>query len=182
MLPIVLALAFIALILIVVAAGQPTEFMVARQMKIRATAEEIFPHVNELRNWEAWNPWGSLDPNCKMTYDGPSAGVGASYSWAGNNKIGAGRNTITESKSNEFVHFRLEFLKPMAATNTAVFTFQPEGANTVVTWTMCGKRSFPGKLFGLVLNCDKMCGDQFVKGLVKMKSLVEAPAGNLAVR
>ncbi|HXC35615.1 MAG TPA: SRPBCC family protein [Candidatus Acidoferrales bacterium] len=180
MLPIILALVFIALILIVVVLGQSNEFTVSRQIRINAPAEQIFPYVNELRNWEAWNPWAPLDPNCKMTYNGPPAGVGASYSWSGNNKIGAGRNTITESRPNELVRFRLEFLKPMTATNTAEFTFDPDGANTVATWSMSGKRNFPGKLFGLVLNCDKMCGDQFDKGLAKMKSLVEAKPTALA--
>jgi Polyketide cyclase / dehydrase and lipid transport len=182
MLPIVLALAFIALILIVVVAGQPGDFVVSRRIKIRAPAEQIFPHVNELRNWEPWNPWGKLDPNCHMTYSGPPAGVGASYAWSGNNKVGAGRNTITESVPNELVRLRLEFRKPMTATNTAEFTFQPDGDNTVVTWTMSGKNSFAGKLFGLILNCDKMCGNQFDKGLASIKSLVEAKAGELAVR
>lgn len=182
MLPIVLALAFIALILIVAVIGQSNEFTVSRQIRIGAASEQIFPHVNELRNWEAWNPWGTLDPNCKMTYSGPPAGVGARYSWSGNNKVGAGSNTITESRPNELVRLRLEFLKPMAATNTADFTFQPDGDNTLVTWAMSGKRSFPGKLFGLILNCDKMCGGQFEKGLARIKSLVEARTGDLAVR
>jgi hypothetical protein len=180
MLPILLALAFIGLILIVVVLGQPNEFFVSRQVTIAAPADQIFPHVNELRNWEAWNPWAPLDPNCKMTYQGPPSGVGASYSWSGNNKIGAGRNTITESQPNELVRFRLEFQKPMTATNTAEFTFEPDGANTVVTWTMSGKCNLPGKLFGLILNCDKMCGNQFEKGLAKMKSLVEATPSVLA--
>jgi len=173
MLPILLALAFIALILIIVVAGQPNDFAVSRQIKIGAPAEQIFPHVNELRKWEAWNPWGNLDPNCQMNYSGPPAGVGASYSWSGNNKIGAGRNTITGSQPNEFVRFQLEFLKPMTATNTVNFTFQPDGRDTIVTWSMSGKRDCPGKLFGLVLNFDKMCGGQFEKGLAQIKSLVE---------
>lgn len=173
MIPIFLALAFIALILVIVIAGQPGEFTVSRQIKINAPAEEIFPNINELRKWEAWNPWGNLDPKCQMNYSGPSAGVGASYSWTGNNKIGAGRNTIIESRPNELVRFQLEFLKPMTATNTAEFIFQPEGRNTILTWTMSGKHNFPVKLFGLILNCDKMCGNQFEKGLAKIKSLVE---------
>jgi Polyketide cyclase / dehydrase and lipid transport len=180
MTPIILALVFIGLILIVVTAGQPSEFAVSRQITIAAPPELIFLHVNELRNWEAWNPWASLDPNCKMTYDGPSAGVGASYSWSGSTKIGAGRNTITESRHNELVRFRLEFQKPMVATNTAEFMFQPSGEETVVTWTMSGKRNVPGKLFGLLVNCDNMCSNQFDKGLAKIKSLVEARPASLA--
>ena len=181
MLPILLALAFIILLLFVVIAGQPGEFAVSRWTRISAPPEQVFPRVNELRNWEAWNPWGKLDPNYSITYDGPPAGVGASYAWTGNSKVGEGRNTVTASKPNDLVHFRLEFAKPMKATNIAEFTFQTDGAATVVTWTMSGKNNFAGKLFGLVVNCDNMIGGQFENGLAKMKSLVEAEAEKITV-
>jgi hypothetical protein len=174
MLPIFLAAAFIALLLFIAVAGQPDDFVVSRRTKMTAPPAQIFSRVNELRNWEAWNPWGKIDPNCQWTYDGPPAGLDASYAWAGNNKVGAGRCTITESRPNDLVRLRLEFLKPMAATNTAEFTFQPDGSQTVVTWAMSGKNSCGGKVFGLFMNCEKMCGKQFEKGLAQMKSLVEA--------
>ena len=180
-LPIFIGLAVVIGLFIIVAALRPSDFSVTRSAAIAAPPEQVFPQVNELRNWEAWNPWGKLDPNCKMTYAGPPAGVGASYAWAGNNKIGEGRNTITESRPNEFVRFRLEFARPMKATNAAEFTFRPEGDGTVVTWTMSGKHNFIGKAFGLIVNCDKMLGSQFEKGLAQMRSLVEAAAGKTAV-
>lgn len=179
---ILLALAFIIILLAVVLVGQPNEFAVSRRIKIAAPASQIFPHINELRNWEAWNPWGKLDPNCQTTYAGPPAGIGASYAWAGNNKVGAGRNTITESLPGQLVRLRLEFIKPMTATNTADFTFQPEGGQTIVAWTMSGKNSFGGKVFGLLMNCEKMCGNQFEKGLAQMKSVVEANNKTVAQR
>ena len=78
------------------------------------------------------------------------------------------------------VRFQLEFKKPMVATNTVEFIFQPHGGKTMVTWTMSGKRNVPGKLFGLVFNCDKMCGNQFDKGLAKLKSVVETRPASLA--
>jgi hypothetical protein len=170
---ILLALAFIIILLIVVVAGQPNEFAVSRRTKIAAPAERVFPQVNELRKWEAWSPWAKLDPNCKMTYDGPPAGIGAGYAWAGNNKVGAGRSTITQSVPGQLVRLKLEFLKPMTATNTAEFTFQSDGSQTVVAWSMLGKNSFGGKVFGLLMNCEKMCGNQFDKGLANMKAMVE---------
>jgi len=179
--PILIGLAVVIGLFIVIVALRPSNFSVTRSAAIAAPPEQVFPHVNELRNWEAWNPWGKLDPNCKMTYDGPPAGVGASYAWAGNNKIGEGRNTITESRPDELVRFRLEFAKPMKATNLAEFTLQPEGDRTVVTWTMSGKHNFIGKAFGLIVNCDKMLGGQFEKGLAQMKALVETAAGKTAV-
>ena len=138
--------------------------------------ESIFPHVNELKQWEAWNPWGKIDPNMKLTYDGPAAGVGASYAWAGNHAVGEGRATITETRTNELVQLKLEFLKPMAGVSTAEFTFKPQGNQTEVTWTMTGKNNFIAKAFCLFMNMDQMIGGQFEKGLAELKTLAETSA------
>jgi hypothetical protein len=154
-----------------------SDFSITRSATIAAAPDVVFPHVNELKKWEAWNPWGKMDPDAKMTYAGPPAGAGASYSWASSKgEIGEGTNTITESKPNELVRFKLEFTKPMAAVNDTTFTFKPEGANTVVTWTMSGKNGFIGKAFSLFVDCDKMIGGEFEKGLASMKSAVEGAA------
>jgi uncharacterized protein YndB with AHSA1/START domain len=179
--PILIGLAVLVALFIIVVALRPADFRVTRSAAMAAPPEQVFLQVNVLRNWEAWNPWRKMDPQCKMTYDGPPAGVGASYAWAGNNQVGEGRNTITESQPNQRVRFRLEFEKPMKATNTAEFTFQPDGDQTIVTWTMSGKNNFVGKVFGLIVDCDKMCGSQFEKGLAQMKSLAEAAAGKIPV-
>ena len=87
--------------------------------------------------------------------------------------------TLTESRPDDLIRFKLEFLKPFKAANTAEFTFKPSGDQTVVTWTMSGKCNFIAKAFGLFMNCDKMVGGEFEKGLAEMKSLAEA-AGNKA--
>jgi hypothetical protein len=174
MLPILLAIAFIAIIFFIVTAGRPDEFKVTRSTKISASPGKIFPHVNDLRKWEAWSPWAKLDPNAKNSFEGADSGTGAAMSWDGNKKIGAGRMTIIESEPDDLIRFKLEFVRPFKATNTAEFTFKPEDSQTVVTWTMTGKSNFGFKIFGLFMNCDKMCGDQFEKGLAAMKSVAEA--------
>ncbi len=173
MLPILLALAFIAIIFIIVIAGRPDEFTVTRAANISAPPEKIFPHVNDLHQWEAWSPWAKLDPNSKSTFSGADAGAGAAMAWEGNNKVGTGKMTITESQPSGLIRFRLDFQKPMQATNTAEFTFRPEGGQTVVTWSMTGKSNFVGKIFGLFMDCEKMIGGQFEKGLASLKSLTE---------
>ena len=173
MIAIFLALAFIALLFIIVVTGQPDEFTVSRSAKISAPPEKVFPHVNDLHQWEAWSPWAKLDPNVKNTYEGPASGVGTAMAWSGNNKVGMGKMTITESKPGETVGLRLEFEKPMKATNAVEFGFKPEGGQTVVVWSMTGKNSFAGKLFGLLMNCEKMCGGMFEKGLSSLKTVAE---------
>jgi len=82
--------------------------------------------------------------------------------------------TITQSKPNETVEFKLEFLRPFKATNTAEFTFMPDGNQTVVTWSMYGKNNFFFKVFSLFMDCDKMVGKDFEKGLASLKSVAEA--------
>jgi hypothetical protein len=174
MLPILLALAFIALIFFIVVSGQPDEFVLSRSTKIAAPPEKIFPNVNELRKWDAWSPWAKLDPNAKNSFEGAEAGAGAAMSWDGNKKIGAGKMTITDSRANESVGLRLEFIRPFKATNTAEFVFKRVGNQTEVVWSMLGKSNFFFKIFGLLMNCDDMAGKDFEKGLAALKALTES--------
>ena len=174
MFDIILSLIAIAVILIaIIAAMQPSDFRVTRTATITAPASAVFPHVKDLQKWDAWSPWAKLDPNAKNSFEGPVSGVGAIMRWAGNNKVGQGSMTIMESRPDEFIQFKLEFLKPMAATNTAEFTFTSENNQTTVTWCMYGKNNFIGKAMGLFMSCDKMVGGQFEKGLATLKSVVE---------
>jgi uncharacterized protein YndB with AHSA1/START domain len=170
---ILIALAVIVVALVVIVALQPSEFRVARSTIISAPPSAVFALVNDFHKWEAWNPWGKIDPAMKQTYEGAPAGTGAIYTWAGNNEVGEGRMTIIESRPSELIRVKLEFFKPFAATNTAEFTFKPEANQTAVTWSMFGDKNFMAKAIHLFINMDKMIGGQFEKGLAAMKSVVE---------
>jgi hypothetical protein len=171
---ILLILALIVVVLVAVVARRPSEFRIERTTVIAAPAAAIFAQVNDFHRWGAWNPWGKLDPEMKQTYTGPPWGVGAAYAWTGNRHVGEGRMTITESRPNELIRVRLEFLKPFANTATAEFTFRPQGNDTAVTWSMTGTNNFMAKAFHLVMNMDRMIGGQFDKGLADMKAAVES--------
>ena len=173
---ILLAVAVIVVVFLVVAMMQPDEFRVTRSTTIAAPAPNVFALVNELHNWEKWNPWQKIDPAMKVTFSGPPAGVGAGYGWVGNKDVGEGRLGIIESRPSDLVRLKLDFLKPFAATNTAEFTFKPEGTGTTVTWSMSGNKNFISKVMGLVMNMDTMIGGQFEKGLADMKATAEAGA------
>jgi hypothetical protein len=174
LMPILIVVVALVVILVVVAALRPDEFRVTRSAAISAPPATVFEQVNDLHKWEEWSPWAKLDPAAKSTYEGPPTGVGAAFAWSGNNKIGQGRMTITESKPEELVKFNLEFLRPFKATNTAEFTFKSQGGQTVITWTMLGKNNFMSKAMGLFMSCDKMVGGQFEQGLAELKSIAEA--------
>ena len=176
MIPILLALAFIAIIFIVVTAGRPDEFVVSRSTKISAPPDKVFLNVNDFHKWEAWSPWAKLDPACKYSHEGPVAGAGAGFRWAGNKKVGEGSMTILESRPGDFIRIKLQFLKPFKAVSTVEFTFQAQGNQTLVTWDMFVKNNFMSKAMGLFMNCDKMVGGDFDRGLASLKSLAETPA------
>jgi hypothetical protein len=161
-------------VLVVVVALQPSQYRVERTATIAAPAPVVFAQVNDFHNWEAWSPWAKIDPAMKQTYEGAAAGTGAIYRWAGNTEVGEGRMTISESRPSDLIRVSLEFLKPFAATATAEFTFKPQGDQTVVTWSMTGGRNFMAKAVHLVLNIDRLIGEQFEKGLVQMKAVAEA--------
>ncbi len=169
-----LILAALITVVILVVALQPTTFEIKRSTTISVTPELLFPHVNTLRNWETWSPWAKLDPNATITYEGTDAGPGASYRWAGNNRVGARRMTIKESKPNERVLMDLSFTAPMKANNVTEFVFKPSTGQTQVTWSMRGHNAFMAKAFGLFVNVDKMVGKDFEKGLAQLKSQAEA--------
>jgi hypothetical protein len=173
---ILIAIALIIIALVIVVAMQPSEFRVVRTATMSAPAPAVFAQVNDFHNWEAWSPWAKLDPVMKKTYEGAPAGTGAIYMWAGNNQVGEGRTTITESRPSDLIKMKLEFVKPFAATNTVEFTFKPEGDQTAVTWSMAGKNNFMGKAVGLFMNMDKMVGGDFEKGLASLKAVTEVAA------
>jgi hypothetical protein len=169
-----IAVAAIVVVLAIIVAIQPSQFRVARTATISAPAPAIFAQVNDFGNWKAWSPYEKLDPAMNKTYEGPPAGAGAIYRWAGNEKAGEGSATITESRPGELVRIKLEFLKPFAATSTAEFSFKPEGSQTAVTWSLSGQNNFISKAVHLFMKMDKMVGGQFEEGLARMKSVVEA--------
>ena len=171
---VLLAIVVVVAVLAVVVATRPSTYRIQRSIHLAAPPEVTYAQVVSLHRWEAWSPWAKLDPAAKSTYEGPAAGVGAIFRWAGNNQVGEGSMTIMESRPAELVRFRLDFLKPFKVTNTAEFTFQPDGGQTVVTWSMTGKSSFICKAVGLFMNMDKMIGGQFEKGLADLKSVSEA--------
>ncbi len=170
----VISVAGLIALLLLIAAMKPNDFTVTRSLKMKTSAARAFEQVNDLHRMNDWNPWLKLDPNVKQTYSGADAGVGAIYEWDGAKSVGAGRQTIVETRPNELVVMRLEFFRPFPGTNEVRFTVVPEGEFVVVSWSMIGKLNFFMKVMGFFMSMDKMCGDSFLEGLNGMKAIVEA--------
>jgi len=167
--------AIIAVFLIVVAM-QPSEYRIERSASMSAPAADVFAQVNDFHKWEAWSPWAKMDPAAKSTYDGPASGVGAGMAWEGNDKVGVGRMTITESKPAERVAIKLEFIKPFPDVALTELTLKGDAKQTTLTWAMTGHKHYMSKMICMFMNMDAMVGGEFEKGLASIKGIVEAPA------
>lgn len=173
---ILIGLAVIIVGILAAALVKSPDFRVERSLVIAAPAEKLFPYFDNHKKFNEWNPWMKMDPAAKNTYSGPEAGVGAVASWEGG-KVGKGRATITESKSNERIIERMDWLEPMAGTSTVEFTFKSEGeGKTKVTWAMYGRNeNLLCRVMSLAMDCESMCGPEFEKGLADVAKLVATP-------
>ena len=122
---ILIGLAVLILGFVVVVALQPSEFQMERSTKIAAPAADIFPLVNDFHKWDSWSPWAKLDPDAKISFEGPESGQGAAMSWAGNDKVGEGKMTVVESQPNDAVKLRVDFVKPFEGTSNSDFALKP---------------------------------------------------------
>lgn len=160
-------------VVLLLAARKPDSFVVQRSTIINAPADRIFPLINDYRQWTAWSPYETKDPQMKRTFGPATAGKGATYAWDGDSKVGAGNMTIVESTPPSKVGIRLVMTKPIAADNDVSFTLTPQGADTSVTWAMQGTAPFFAKVIHVFFNMDKMVGGDMEAGLAKLKSAAE---------
>jgi len=163
-----------------IAATRPPTFHVERSRSIGAAPDAVFSVLNDMHRFESWSPWAKIDPAAKITYDGPAAGVGSSYAWDGNDKVGAGRMTITEVTPPGSITQRLEFLKPFKSTCEVRFTIAPEPDGSRVTWAMDGNNNYMSKVMSLFMSMDATVGKDFENGLTNLKTVSETASAQAA--
>jgi len=157
-----------------IAATRPNAFHIERSVSTAATPDQVFAVVNDLHRFHEWSPWQKLDPTMKVTFEGPASGVGASYTWVGNDKVGEGRMTTTEATPPGSLTQKLEFLKPFKSTSDVRFTIAPESGGSRVTWAMDGNYDYVSKIMCLFVSMDSMVGKDFESGLASLKQVAEA--------
>lgn len=148
-------------------------FRVERSVTIKAPPERIFGLINDFHNFGQWSPWEHLDPDMQRSITGPASGKGAVYEWSGNSKAGAGRMEILESTPSSKILIKLDFIKPIAGTNTSEYTITPQGDSTKVTWAMYGPSPFVSRVMQVFVSMDKLIGGDFESGLATMKTVAE---------
>ena len=168
-----LTIIFLILGFLAYVAVQPTEMLITRELFIKANPEILFPWINNSKRSNEWMPWKIIDPVLEMNYAGPDEGVGSISKWDSNGQMGTGEAIIVESIPNKLVKTQLTYTKPMQMSQIAEVSLNPPKGGTIIRWSVTGKNKYIGKLFGVLMNMDKIVGGQFETGLSKLKSLVE---------
>jgi uncharacterized protein YndB with AHSA1/START domain len=161
-----------AVVVLYAFANTPKVVKISRTVLIQASPEVLFPYINNGRIIQEWNVFIEGDPQVKVTYAGPVEGVGAQWIWEGT-KAGAGQATIITSEPNKNVQLRLDFKRPFKVTNYGEYALEVKGTETEVRWTINETALIPRVLSNFI-NLEKMIGAIFEKGLLRLKTLVEA--------
>ena len=156
------------------AASRPSHARIERTARLDAPADSLFALINDFRRWNKWSPYGQNDPGLRRAFAGATSGPGAEYSWSSNGMAGAGRMTILESRPAERISLKLEFFKPFKAANSAYFNILPTAEGAQVTWGMDCENPFPGKVFGIFFDVDKMVGGDFEAGLANLEAAAQS--------
>ena len=171
-LAIIVLLAVAVVVVLILAASKPDVFRVARSTSIKAPPDKIYALINDFHQWTAWSPYEKKDPDMKRTFSGAASGKGAAYEWEGDKNVGKGRMEIADTSPSR-ITIKLDMLKPFEAHNTVVYTLEPRGDSTNVTWAMEGQTPFLGKVIHVFIDMDKMVGRDFEDGLASLKTLTE---------
>ncbi|GAA4390664.1 SRPBCC family protein [Hymenobacter koreensis] len=167
-----LGLLGLVVVLAVVGMLLPRHVHVERSLTMQAPPAVVFEQVNTLQNWEAWSPWHKLDPNMQLTYAGPAAGAGASYSWLSQmSEVGNGTLRILHAIPHSRIDTEMVFDDNGKGQASYFFTSTPQG--TKVTWTMDTDLGLNpvGRYVGLFI--EGWVGQDYERGLRNLQQVVE---------
>ncbi len=152
---------------------QPSALEVSASTTVNAGAADVEPFLRDLRKMNEWSPWIGIDPDLKMEYAPSTSGVGAWYTWEGNDEVGKGMMTIEVDEASKTVH-RIDFEKPFAGVATSTVTWKGTDTRTTVTWTFRQQADFGTKAANLFMDIEGMLAKDYDKGLALLKPIVEA--------
>ncbi|MCB0642653.1 MAG: SRPBCC family protein [Phaeodactylibacter sp.] len=144
---------------------------------IEAPASVVYSNISDFETWKNWSTWHMMDPDMKITYEGPQSGLGAKYSWV-SDVVGSGTQEIVEATPNEGMKTKLQFAG-YDGFNYGKWKLEDAGeGKTTVRWGMESGQPFPFLLRGMMLfmNMEKSILDDFNKGLTNLKAYSEEQA------
>lgn len=169
-------LVLIAILAVAAMALSPKKLVLEESITIDAPPHVAYNLVSDFKQWDQWSPWMEIDPDATFTYTDKTAGVGAQFSWDGNEELGTGTQTIKEAVANKSIKTGLVF-GSWDGESHVNWTFTPDGDKTKVSWDMDGaETAFPFRPFNLIMKGGLK--KTYKQGLNNLKAVVEDRAKN----
>lgn len=147
------------------------KWRVTRRTVIRGKPADVFPLINDLRNWPRWTAWNRRE-EIHYFYEGSPSGVGAVQKWSSRRMDG--ELHITQSVPSERVAYTLDIAGGRYRLD-GIFQLDPAGPEfTRVTWTahwLSGSNPY-GRYLDLAMRW--FMGRDFESGLRNLRELAEA--------
>lgn len=171
-LTVVAIVAILLAVILILAAFVSREYVIHKEVLVRAPREEVFDFVRYLRNQELYSKWVMVDPDMAKSFRGTDGTPGFVYAWDGDEKAGKGEQEIMAIRENEGVDIEVRFERPfkgIAAVNMT--TTDAPGGRTRVGWSMSGRNPYP--LNALHLLFRGALGRDMESSLEKLRGILE---------
>jgi len=139
-----------------------------RSRVVKAPAKIIYNYVNDFKEWPKWDPWSEAFGDMKITYSGSDKGVGAKYSWIGE-ESGEGNMEIITVIPYKSIDQIINFKTPFDSSSDIYWRFEEVEGGTKVTWGMKGEMDFFGRPMAAAM--DAMMEKDLLRGLAKLDSI-----------
>lgn len=160
--------------ILIAAAMSSKAFNYKQSITINAPVDKVWPHVNSMQAMDTWSPWTEKDPNIKQTFDGEQGQVGSSLSWQSENpEVGNGKQTIMAIDAPNRIDTQLHFLGEYESIAKAYVTLSDKNGQTEATWGFESEMPFPMNAMMFFMSPGDMLGNDFSKGLNKLKAIAE---------
>jgi uncharacterized protein YndB with AHSA1/START domain len=165
----------ILLIPFIIALFSAKDYSVVREVTINKPHEEVYNYTKFLKNQDSFSKWASMDPNMQKEYKGTDGQVGFVSAWKSENPdVGSGEQEILAIQEGKRIDYALRFFEPFESDDKAFMEFEPlNDSQTLVRWGFKGHFAYPTNAMLLVMDMEKMIGDDFQTGLENLKRILE---------
>ena len=159
-------------------ATQKGDFDVIRSRVIKSQRSTVFNYVNDFRNWETFGSWKKEDPEMTFNYPNNTVGIGANYSWKGND--GNGEMKTIAVKNNVSIHQKMDY---NGSLSDVYWTFKDTAGGTKVTWRSKGTMGFGFKVYSAFKGGpSNVIGEMYEKSLANLDKTLDYEINTYSIK
>jgi hypothetical protein len=172
---ILIVLAGIIALVLIIALITKKEYTIEREIIIKKPKKIVFDYIRLLKNQDNFSKWATLDPGMKKEYRGTDGTIRFVSAWdSENKKVGKGEQSIKTINEGESIDFDIHFIKPFEGKSIARMTTKPvSDSQTKLAWSFTSHMKYPMNIMLLIMNMEKMLGDDLQTGLKNLKIILE---------